>query len=402
MTAVSAKALIWNDYNLLPNDCHRRRIFLVRQASASPFAAFGEDGMADSFASETEIAVPDAEALVNGLADYWRSHDVELEREAGRLSAQLGLGTGIVEALDGRIRVRLETSDRGALEMLRSYVATALPDFVGGDASLDWRGDMEIGRLFADFREVRLVSNIAVAPRIRRLTFTGEDIARFGSANDIHVRMYFPPDGIARPEWPRPGADGRTIWPEEGLRPEVRYYTVRRFEAARSAIEIDFVMHDDEGPGSAFAARAAPGAIVGMAGPVGRVARPADWTLLAGDETALPAIARMLEEMPREAVGAALIEVDAPEDELALSAPRGVSVDWLHRRGAPAGATDLLVSAVRSVAVPSGGESFVWVACEHAAARKIRRHLREERGLPRDRCLVVAYWQRDAAEEIAA
>lgn len=356
--------------------------------------------MPDSFASETEIAVVEAEALVARLADYWRGHDVELEVESGRLTAQLGLGVGLVQALDGRLRVRLETADRGALEMLRSYVATNLPELIGREVDLEWRGDMEVGRLFADFREVRLVSSVQLAPRLRRLTFTGEDVARFGSTDDIHVRMYFPPEGIARPEWPGPGPDGRTIWPAEELRPEVRYYTVRRFDAARSAIEIDFVMHDDEGPGSAFAARARPGAIAGMAGPVGRAAQPAAWTLLAGDETALPAIARILEDMPRDAVGAAFIEVGGQADEIPLSDPPGVALRWLHRRGAPAGATDLLVSAVRTAKIPPDG--FVWAACEHAAARAIRKLLKTERRHPRDKYLVVAYWQRDSVEEEAA
>lgn len=357
--------------------------------------------MRRSFASQAEFAVPDPEALIGRLADFWSGHDVELAHESGRLTAQLGLGEGVVEACEGRIRLELKTSDRGALEMLRSYLTGMLPEFAGAeDTALAWRGDMEVGRLFADFREVRLVSSVAIAPRIRRLAFTGDDVGRFGSASDIHVRMYFPPEGIETPEWPRPGADGGTVWPGEGRRPEVRYYTVRRFDAARRAIEIDFVMHDEEGPGSAFAARAQPGAIAGMAGPVGRSASGTGWTLLAGDETALPAIARILEEMPRDASGAAFVEVDDETDELAIAAPPGVALRWLHRRGAPAGSTDLLDHAVRSVAMPL--DASAWVACEHAAARRIRRHLKDERGLPRDRCLVVAYWQRQAAAEDAA
>lgn len=359
--------------------------------------------MQKSFVSEAELVVPDAEGLLAALDAYWRGHDVDLKREAGRLTAELGLGRGVIEARDGRLRIRLETADRGALEMLRSYVTTSLPEFLGGaDMRLDWRGEMAVGRLFADFREVRLVSNVAIAPRIRRLTFTGDDVARFGSETDIHVRMYFPPEGLETPEWPRPGADGRTVWPEEGRRPEVRYYTVRRYDPARREITIDFIMHDDEGPGSAFAARATPGAIAGMAGPVGRAAPPATWTLLAGDETALPAIARILETMPRDAAGAAFIEVENASDEIALDAPPGVALRWLHRRGVPAGASDLLVSAVRSAPLPADARAFAWVACEHAAARAIRKHLRDGRKMPRDRHLVVAYWERESVEEAAA
>lgn len=358
--------------------------------------------MTKSFVSEVEIAAPDPVGMLSALADFWAGHDVELQRSERRLVGKLGLGEGVIEARAATIHVRLESADLGALEVLRSYLTTTLPEFIPGDApAFDWRGEMNIGRHFADFREVRLVSSVSVAPRIRRLTFTGEDVGRFGSETDIHVRLYFPPVGVETPEWPRPGADGKTIWPEESRRPDVRYYTVRRFDAARQEIEIDFVMHEDEGPGCAFAARAEPGAIAGMAGPVGRTAPVSDWTLLAGDETALPAIARILEEMPKDARGAAFLEIDGPADEIALEKPEGVRLRWLHRRGAPAGATDMLFSAIRSAPPPPPG-AFAWVACEHASARSIRKHLRTAFGMPRDRHLVVAYWQREECEEAAA
>lgn len=358
--------------------------------------------MARSFVSEVELGVPDPVGMLAALAEFWSGHDVELTHTERRLVGKLGVGEGVIVAQAETVHVRLECADLGGLEVLRSYLTQTLPGFMPGEPpAFDWRGEMNVGRHFADFREVRLVLSRAVAPRIRRLTFTGEDVARFGSQSDIHVRMYFPPAGVETPEWPRPGADGKTIWPEESLRPDVRYYTVRRFDAARQEIEIDFVMHDDEGPGCAFAARAKPGAIAGMAGPVGRTAPISDWTLLAGDETALPAIARILEEMPRDAKGAAYLEIDGPSDEIALQKPAGVTLRWLHRRGAPAGATDLLFSAIRAAPKPPE-DAFAWVACEHACARAIRKHLRTAFGMPRDRHLVVAYWQREEREEAAA
>lgn len=358
--------------------------------------------MTTLFVSEAEIATPDPARLAAEIAAYWAGFEVELETVDGCTTAKLGASVGVMEPAGAALRFRLECAELGALEIMRSSVTETLMT-IGKAESLDirWRGCMPTGRLFADFREVRLVRNVEIAPRIRRLTFTGDDIARFGSGADIHVRLYIPPEGLKTPEWPRPGPDGRTIWPEEGRRPEVRYYTVRRWRPETNELDVDFVMHDDEGPGSSFASRAQAGAICGMAGPVGRVAPKAGWTLFAGDETALPAIARMLEETPREARGAAFIEVDSVRDQIPLDAPSGVAVRWLHRRGAPAGATDLLLQSIVSAPLPLEAEPFVWAACEVKAAKAIRKHLKT-RGLARDRYLVVGYWEREAEDAAAA
>ncbi|WP_020178129.1 siderophore-interacting protein [Methylopila sp. M107] len=343
------------------------------------------------------IRCADPSALAKALADQWISFDVAVAFDGGRLRAPLGAGESEFWVEGPTLKARLEAPELGALEVLRGYLTENLAGLAGEGAEIEWRGNMRRAATFADFRQVRLVASRLVAPRVRRLTFTGEGVERFGSDTDIHVRMYFPPDGADRPEWPRPGPDGRTVWPVEERRPDVRYYTVRRFDADRSEIEIDFVMHDNEGPGSSFAAHAAPGAVCGMAGPLGRTAPSADWTLLAGDETALPAIARILESMPADAKGACLIEVDAAEDEMALRAPAGVSVRWLHRKGASTGEVDLLAAAVAAVPMPDGEDVFAWVACEYSASKAIREHLRTQRQLPRERCLVVGYWQRAAA-----
>jgi NADPH-dependent ferric siderophore reductase len=353
--------------------------------------------------SSASIAVADPDGLAARFVEHMAEHDVACETVDGRVSMDLGCGVGFIRAVAGVVEVAVEAEDLGKLELLRSYVADHVIEFADGrEPAIAWRGHVASAATFDDFREVRLVSNVAVAPRVRRLAFTGEDVARFGSEADFHVRLYFPPDGLTTPEWPRPGADGRTIWPADERRPEVRYYTVRRWIPERNEIEIDFILHDNEGPGSAFAARARPGAVVGMAGPLGRSSRDAAWTLLAGDETALPAIARILERMPREARGAAFIEVDSAKDEMPLDRPAGVALRWLHRRGAPAGATDLIHQAVVSAPLPPEADCFVWVACEYSASKAIRRHLRQKRGLPRERHLVVGYWERETRDEVAA
>ncbi|WP_372399444.1 siderophore-interacting protein [Azospirillum sp. HJ39] len=320
-------------------------------------------------------------------------------REGGTLAASGAFGRlALTVGADG-LHLRAEADDRGLLERLRASVSEQLAGLLGEDAAIVWTGDVETGPLFADFREIRVAAVRDLTPRLRRVTFQGRDLGRFATPDNLHVRLYLPPDGATVPSWPRPGPDGRPLWPEPDRRPAVRYYTLRRIDAEAGELDIDFVLHADDGhsagapdgaPGAGFARRARPGDLCGMSGPCGLGIRPASWHLLAGDETALPAIARILEELPADARGIALIEVEDAADEVPLRAPAGIAVRWLHRRdaGADEGA---LVEAVRNLALPS--DLFAWVACEFDDLGRLRDHLRG-RGIDRDRMLTVAYWRR--------
>lgn len=347
--------------------------------------------------TEAEIALADPGALAARLVEHLVEHGVTFETRDGSTVADLGKGTGTMTVRPGTLTVRVEAADDGDLEMLRSVMASHIVEFAPEPIAIRWSGFAGDGALFSNFRELRLVSAADVTPLLRRLTFAGADLARFASADDLHVRLYLPPPGLAVPEWPRLGADGRTLWPPDERRPALRYYTIRRVDPERGLVEIDFVRHVDGGPGAEFAETARPGAVVGMAGPVGRTIGPAAFHVLAGDETALPAIARVLEGLDSAARGRVLVEVAGPQEEIPLAAPPGVTVRWLHRNGAPAGAPDRLLPAVRDGVWPEDGDVFVWIGCEFALAKTLRRYVERERGLPKSRHLIVGYWTRERA-----
>jgi NADPH-dependent ferric siderophore reductase len=203
------------------------------------------------------------------------------------------------------------------------------------------------------------------------------------------------------PVWPIMAADGRQAWPE-GERPVSRVYTIRRIDVEAGEVDIDFVLHDgDDMPGARFGMEAGPGAIVGVTGPGGGNLKQAARYLFLGDETALPAISRMLEELPPEAEATAFVEIADEAEKQALSLRPGIDLRWLSRDGRPAGTTTLLEDAVRSVdRVWPEGDIHVWVGCEQAAARAIRGFVRKEMRLPRERHLVAAYWRRGQAGDV--
>ncbi|AWK88091.1 siderophore-interacting protein [Azospirillum thermophilum] len=344
------------------------------------------------FSCDTAIPHDHPAAAADRLVAAAEPYGLSFIREGDALAASGEFGRLALSVGTDALHLRAEADDRGLLERLRASVSEQLAGLLGEDVAIVWTGDVESGPLFADFREIRVAAVRDLTPRLRRITFRGGDLGRFATPDDLHVRLYLPPDGLAAPSWPRPGPDGRPLRPEPERRPAVRYYTLRRIDAEAGELDIDFVLHADGGAGAAFARRARPGDLCGMSGPCGLGIRPAGWYLLAGDETALPAIARILEDLPADARGTALIEVRDADDELPLRAPAGVAVRWLHRRDV--GGEGPLVEAVRSLTLPSDpADLFAWVACEFDALARLRDHLRG-RGIHRDRMLTVAYWRR--------
>ncbi|MGX9962922.1 siderophore-interacting protein [Roseomonas sp. F4] len=247
-----------------------------------------------------------------------------------------------------------------------------------------------------NMRRLVVLRTAAVTPGLRRITLGGPEGA--GLSGGPNLKLLVPPrPGVALHLPPR-GPDGKPVWVEEALKPAIRTYTVRRIDPEAGELDIDFVLHGEEGVASGWAGRARPGDEAGIAGLGGRTVRPAARTLLAGDHTALPAITNILAELPPEARGEAFIEVPGPEEEVALRHPQGLRVTWLHHGPHGAGQSDALVRAVQALAIAPGEDVFAWVGAESAAARALRAHLRDVCGIDRRRMLVIGYWKLGMSE----
>jgi NADPH-dependent ferric siderophore reductase len=246
-------------------------------------------------------------------------------------------------------------------------------------------------------RPVDVLTVIAVddvTPSVRRVVLSGAPAAV--AAAGPTVNLLVPRPGDPAPRWPRVAKDGRIVWAEGAHGVSLRSYTARHQDLAAGRVEIDFVLHGD-GPAAAWAGAAVPGSLLAIGGSAALGERPAGHLVLVGDETALPAISRILAAAPPTTTGVALIEVADRGEEQSLVAPPGVEIRWLHREGTPPGESTALVDAVAALDRPGGDDLFAWVAAEVAVVRAIRADLRARWGLGRAQHHAIGYWRRGHA-----
>ncbi|MEU5997440.1 MULTISPECIES: siderophore-interacting protein [unclassified Streptomyces] len=236
----------------------------------------------------------------------------------------------------------------------------------------------------------QVVRTERLTPHMQRVVLGGEGLAEFtvGDSTDHYVKLLFGAEGVTYPE-PFDIQRIRAEFPREQW-PVTRTYTVRSWDPQTRELAVDFVIHGDEGLAGPWAKHVQPGATIRFLGPGGGYApdAAADWHLIAGDESALPAIAAALEALPEGAKAYAFIEVaDADEEQKISSA---AEIQWLHRGQRPVG--EALVEAVRSLDFPAG-DVQAFVHGEAGFVKELRRYLRVEREVPRERLSISGYWR---------
>ncbi|MCD4536340.1 siderophore-interacting protein [Nocardioides sp. cx-169] len=227
--------------------------------------------------------------------------------------------------------------------------------------------------------QLTVTSTERVSPALVRVRFRSDDLSAFAASvdTDRYVKLVLPVEG----------AD------------VVRTYTALEPDVDAGTLAIEFVVHGDTGVAGPWAAAARPGDTLQVRGPGGAYAPSpdADWHLLAGDDAAIPAIRQALAALPEGAVADVLIEVEDAAHQVDLPESDGVTVTWVHRRGATEG--DPLVAAVRALPWREGRvHAFVHGEAQ-AVMHGIRPYLLKERGVPREDASVSGYWRRGRTEE---
>lgn len=220
-------------------------------------------------------------------------------------------------------------------------------------------------------RDVRVSRVQPLGPGLQAVTFCGPALASLVSLSfDDHVKF---------------------IFTDAAGREQRRDYTPRHVDTARNELTLVFALHEG-GAASDWALRAGVGDTAVIGGPRGSIVIPDDlpWYLLAGDATALPAIARRLEELPADTPTIVLLHTRQAEDQHSLPYRAGLQLQWLPTEQA-------LCDALRTVDFPAG-EGFVWCAGEATCMARLRDILLHERARPRSHVKVSAYWKPGASD----
>jgi NADPH-dependent ferric siderophore reductase len=237
-------------------------------------------------------------------------------------------------------------------------------------------------------RLLEVIRTEKLSPHFVKVVLGGPELSGFVSASfDDHFKLLLPAAGHSDFVMPAMGATG----PESGgdARPPMRDYTPRKYDAVAGELHVEIALHG-EGPAASWGESVVAGRRVGVGGPRGSfvIAPDFDWHLLIGDDSALPAIARRLEELPASSTAIAVIELNDAADRRAFDTQAKLSVHWASRSELP--------STVRALELP-GGEGFAWAAGESSTIRSVRRVLLEDQGLDKQRVRAAAYWKYGAA-----
>ena len=226
---------------------------------------------------------------------------------------------------------------------------------------------------------VQVLKTESISPHMRRLALYGEALKSFPpNEQSGYVKMLFT----------------LTDHPKVVL----RSFTIRAFDEQQSQLTLDIVDHGDKGVAAKWLSQCQPGDDVIVRGPgEKKLANPdADWFFLAGDMTALPAIAVNLEALPDDAKGHAIIQIHAEEDKQLIGAPKGVQLQWLINNE-PEDSTKLM-HAIRQKQWLSG-TPYPWFAGEFETMRQVRRYFRDEKKIDRKQMYISSYWKHGDTDE---
>ena len=245
-----------------------------------------------------------------------------------------------------------------------------------------------------------------VTPNYIRVTLTGENIIKFvNTTTGTHNKIFIPPMGLneihflnldlKKMQW---------IYPPEDVRPFVRTYTHRGFNAAKNEMYIDFVIQKKNGPASIWALNCKKKDVIGIAMKTGKeeLYQKADWYLLAGDTTAIPVLSNILASLPAHVKGKCVIEVHSKDDEQVLKTKADIQFYWLHNPDSEKSST--LTQEVKKIAFPDfpNASRYCFVAGEFSMVKEIRNYLCKEMNWKREELNAYSYWKSGFSEDNSA
>ncbi|XDA96734.1 siderophore-interacting protein [Sulfitobacter sp. LCG007] len=347
------------------------------------------------FAHHAETALPglDPSRLRAAMLANAREHGLDVvERGEDELALLTVYGRCTLATRAGSARVVLDSPRPDWLFVLKDSLTEQVAAlYAGGDAALRWSDALPEGSPPPNFQFVEIRATQPLGPDFIRITVGVEDLSAFGE-DAIHFRLALPVAGDAQPQWPHIGSSGATIWPKGDKALHRPVYTVRRIDAARGELAFDLFVHAG-GRATAWARSVGIGTRVGLTGPGGGGIPETRKIALYADETGFPAVARILEALPADATGTALLSArDGAACEYPIPEHPGIDLRWR------AGWTSTQLAECAIAEQPSQVHPFLWFAAEKTGATKLRNWCKSHGIEQRDR-YVAAFWTQDSRTE---
>ncbi|MBT9386566.1 siderophore-interacting protein [Pseudooceanicola sp. CBS1P-1] len=332
---------------------------------------------------------PCPDDLLARTRSYLNGYDLPMEQGPDWVRMVLPRGTTTLHATPGGFRLEVAGEDtafrhqlcEGAIFMIDQVCPEAAP-------AISWQGLPVSEGLPPGMHPARLRRITRLSPHFLRLEMDCPGTAELMEGG-MHFTLLLPPEGRA-PVWPALNDKGRTVWPAGADKLHRAVFTFVQRDPDTGWFSFDLYEHAG-GPSSDWATRARPGDAVMVSGPGGGTAPSARHLLMAGDETALPAIRDILAKAAPGTTGEVLIETGDPADRLLEEIPEGFRLRWLDRT-----AGETLAPALAACPLTEPG-LFLWVAGEAAIVREVRQRVQAEGALPRNRHYLAAYWSAPAA-----
>lgn len=325
--------------------------------------------------------------LMTLVAAHAREAELGLEETDTSLVVTVPLAKVVMRRAASTLQVRIDAVDAMALQNIRDYLLYILDHAAPGlVVAGGWQGDIVRNRQPLNFCTATLHSVRRVAPNFLRVEVDCADVQRLADGRGMHFSLLLPPEDRA-PVWPRLDDNGRTVMPTGQDQLHRAVYTFVDLDPIRGRFTFDVFEHE-HGRATTWARAAQRGAIVGITGPGSGEFPTGREILMAGDETALPAIRRILEHSPTDRRGTVLLEVGTNDDICDLPRPSGIELTWLVRnRG------ETLWDILATTPLPQGPDRYVWVAAEKELVRKAKLRFRQGLGIGATEGYFAYYWQ---------
>lgn len=342
--------------------------------------------------AHTTVELPHAQTVFKGLRSHLSEHGImPVLEDARRFRIEIEGNVLEINWAQQAMFFNIQAVNDNALYFIRESVVEHLAEFAPDAAEeLTWEGGPVESRTPPNFQELSLVRTSFPMEGLIRLSFATPDVGKL--ANDgMHVRLMLPANRSMTPIWPSVAANGRTVWPRGENKLHLRYYTIRSARADVGEVDIDVVRHDG-GVVSDWAFAASPGDRIGVMGPGGGTTPGITQNLfIAGDPTALPAMARMLEELGRDATGHVVCGIPDGADVGDYFPETGLDIAVYPDSQFRARFDELVLTPARE-----SNPAFVWYAGEQQTFRQMRDLCRGLLALPEQRRHITSYWKEGA------